>query len=102
VETIMNAALARLFQAGRFSLLAILLGVSLAGCGVNNIPTQEEAAKAKGIVDEMRRRLKDEETQCEAEWFAARFRRHWNPLYANRGVRTFLQTSKHDDLLLLT
>jgi LemA protein len=47
VETIMNAALARLFRAGRFSLLAILLGVSLAGCGVNNIPTQEEAAKAK-------------------------------------------------------
>ena len=43
----MNAALARLFRAGRFSLLAILLGVSLAGCGVNTIPTQEEAAKAK-------------------------------------------------------
>ena len=43
----MNAVLARLFQAGRFALLAVLLGVSLAGCGVNNIPTQEEAAKAK-------------------------------------------------------
>jgi LemA protein len=43
----MNTAFARLFQAGRFVLLAILLGVSLAGCGVNNIPTQEEAAKAK-------------------------------------------------------
>ena len=43
----MNAALARLFRAGRFSLLAILLGVSLAGCGVNTIPTLEEAAKAK-------------------------------------------------------
>jgi LemA protein len=44
---IMNAFLARLIGAGRFALLAILLGVSLAGCGVNNIPTQEEAAKAK-------------------------------------------------------
>jgi len=43
----MNAFLARLVGAGRFALLAILLGVSLAGCGVNNIPTQEEAAKAK-------------------------------------------------------
>jgi LemA protein len=43
----MNAFLARLIGAGRFALLAILLGVSLAGCGVNNIPTQEEAAKAK-------------------------------------------------------
>ena len=43
----MNAVLARLFRAGRFSLLAVLLGVSLAGCGVNNIPTQEETAKAK-------------------------------------------------------
>jgi LemA protein len=47
VETIMNAFLARLIGAGRFALLAILLGVSLAGCGVNNIPTEEEAAKAK-------------------------------------------------------
>jgi len=47
VEIIMNAFLARLTGAGRFALLAILLGVSLAGCGVNNIPTQEEAAKAK-------------------------------------------------------
>ena len=36
--------LARL--AGRFGLLAIL-GLTVAGCGVNNIPTQEEAAKAK-------------------------------------------------------
>src|SRR5882757_248413 len=43
----MNAVLARLLRAGRFSLLAVLLGVSLAGCGVNNIPTQEETAKAK-------------------------------------------------------
>src|SRR5947208_11057299 len=43
----MNTVLARLFQAGRFCLLAMLLGVSLAGCGVNNIPSQEEAAKAK-------------------------------------------------------
>jgi LemA protein len=47
VETIMNAFLARLIGAGRFALLATLLGVSLAGCGVNNIPTEEEAAKAK-------------------------------------------------------
>ena len=37
-------SLARL--AGRFGLLAIL-GITLAGCGVNNIPSQEEAAKAK-------------------------------------------------------
>ncbi len=43
----MNAFLARLIGAGRFALLAALLGVSLAGCGVNNIPTEEEAAKAK-------------------------------------------------------
>jgi len=43
----MNPFIARLFGAGRFALLAILLGVTLAGCGVNNIPTQEEAAKAK-------------------------------------------------------
>ena len=43
----MGPLFARLFEAGRFALLAILLGVTLAGCGVNNIPTQEEAAKAK-------------------------------------------------------
>ncbi|TMI98274.1 MAG: LemA family protein [Alphaproteobacteria bacterium] len=43
----MNPFFARLFGAGRFALLAVLLGVTLAGCGVNNIPTQEEAAKAK-------------------------------------------------------
>jgi LemA protein len=43
----MNSPLARLFGAGRFVLLAMLLGLTLAGCGVNNIPTQEEAAKAK-------------------------------------------------------
>ena len=43
----MNTVLARFIGAGRFALLAVLLGVSLAGCGVNNIPTQEEAAKAK-------------------------------------------------------
>ena len=43
----MNALLARFTKAGRFGLLAVLLGVTLAGCGVNNIPTQEEAAKAK-------------------------------------------------------
>jgi LemA protein len=43
----MNAILARLVRAGRFGLLAVLLGVTLAGCGVNNIPSQEEAAKAK-------------------------------------------------------
>jgi LemA protein len=43
----MRSFLARLTGAGRFALLAILLGVTLAGCGVNNIPTQEEAAKAR-------------------------------------------------------
>ena len=43
----MRPLFARLFGAGRFALLAILLGVTLAGCGVNNIPTQEETAKAK-------------------------------------------------------
>jgi LemA protein len=43
----MNALLTRFTKAGRFGLLAVLLGVTLAGCGVNNIPTQEEAAKAK-------------------------------------------------------
>jgi LemA protein len=43
----MNSPLARLFGAGRFVLLSMLLGLTLAGCGVNNIPTQEEAAKAK-------------------------------------------------------
>ena len=44
----MNSPFARLFGAGRFVLLSMLLGLTLAGCGVNNIPTQEEAAKAKG------------------------------------------------------
>jgi LemA protein len=43
----MNSLFARLFGAGRFALLAIVLGVTLSGCGVNNIPTQEEAAKAR-------------------------------------------------------
>ena len=43
----MRALFARLTGTGRFGLLAILLGVTLSGCGVNNIPTQEEAAKAK-------------------------------------------------------
>jgi len=40
-------SLSACLRAGRFALLAVVLGVSLAGCGVNNIPTQEEAAKAK-------------------------------------------------------
>jgi LemA protein len=43
----MRSLFARLVGAGRFALLAALLGVSLAGCGVNAIPTQEETAKAK-------------------------------------------------------
>ena len=43
----MRSLFARLFGAGRFVLLAVVLGVSLAGCSVNNIPTQEETAKAK-------------------------------------------------------
>ena len=43
----MNSPFARLFGTGRFVLLAMLLGLTLAGCGLNNIPTQEEAAKAK-------------------------------------------------------
>jgi LemA protein len=47
VENVMKTLFARLFGAGRFVLLAVLLGVSLAGCGVNNIPTKEETAKAK-------------------------------------------------------
>jgi LemA protein len=47
VEDVMTMLFARLFGAGRFALLAVLLGVSLAGCGINNIPTREEAAKAK-------------------------------------------------------
>src|SRR5258708_7513974 len=46
----MNAFLARLIGTGRFALLAILLGVSLAGCGVDNIPTQEECAKQEAQV----------------------------------------------------
>jgi LemA protein len=36
--------MSRLF---RLPLLAVLLGLLLSGCGVNNIPTYEEAAKAK-------------------------------------------------------
>ena len=40
----MKTLLARLPRAGRFGLLAVLLGVTLSGCGVNTIPTQEEAA----------------------------------------------------------
>jgi len=43
----MNSLLARPIKAGRFGLLAVLLGVTLAGCGINDIPSQEEAAKAK-------------------------------------------------------
>ena len=43
----MRSVFARLFGAGRLALLAVVLGVTLSGCGVNNIPTQEEAAKAK-------------------------------------------------------
>jgi LemA protein len=31
----------------RFPLLAVLLGLFLSGCGINNIPTFEESAKAK-------------------------------------------------------
>jgi LemA protein len=31
----------------RFPLLAVLLGLLLSGCGINNIPTFEESAKAK-------------------------------------------------------
>src|SRR6185436_5698249 len=46
-DSIMRSVFARLFGAGRFALLAVVLGVTLSGCGVNNIPTQEEAAKAK-------------------------------------------------------
>jgi LemA protein len=46
-ENVMNALLARLIRPGRFGLLAVLLGLTLSGCGINNIPTQEEAAKAK-------------------------------------------------------
>jgi LemA protein len=43
----MYGFLARHVRAGRFGLLAVVLGVALSGCGVNNIPTQEETAKAK-------------------------------------------------------
>ena len=43
----MKTLLARLPRTGRFGLLAVLLAVTLSGCGVNTIPTQEEAAKAK-------------------------------------------------------
>jgi LemA protein len=43
----MFAPVARLLVAGRFVLLACLMGVTLGGCGINTIPTQEEAAKAK-------------------------------------------------------
>jgi LemA protein len=43
----MPSVFARLFGAGRLALLAVVLGVTLSGCGVNNIPTQEEAAKSK-------------------------------------------------------
>jgi LemA protein len=43
----MNSFFARLFGAGRIGLLAILLGVTLSGCGINNIPSHEETAKAK-------------------------------------------------------
>ncbi|HLN09766.1 MAG TPA: LemA family protein [Xanthobacteraceae bacterium] len=31
----------------RFPLLAVLIGLLLSGCGINNIPTYQEAAKAK-------------------------------------------------------
>jgi len=35
------------FRYARFPLLAVLLGVVLANCGINNIPSYEENAKAK-------------------------------------------------------
>jgi LemA protein len=37
----------RMIAATRFPLLAMLLALFLSGCGVNNIPTYEEQAKAK-------------------------------------------------------
>jgi LemA protein len=46
-DFVMNSFFARLFGAGRIGLLATLLGVTLSGCGINNIPSHEEAAKAK-------------------------------------------------------
>ena len=46
-RTFQRPNFARLFGAGRFALLAVVLGVTLSGCGINTIPTLEEQAKAK-------------------------------------------------------
>jgi len=42
----MNCSM-RLFHLARIPALVVLLGLMVSGCGVNTIPTQEEAAKAK-------------------------------------------------------
>jgi LemA protein len=39
--------LSRFFSLARASALVVLLGLTVSGCGINTIPTQEENAKAK-------------------------------------------------------
>jgi LemA protein len=43
----MSFAAVRLFRLARIPILITVLGLLVSGCGVNNIPTYEEAAKAK-------------------------------------------------------
>jgi LemA protein len=40
-------SLSRFFSLARASALVVLLGLTVSGCGINTIPTQEENAKAK-------------------------------------------------------
>jgi LemA protein len=41
------SAIVTCFRLARLPLLAVLLGITLSACGINNIPTYEEQAKAK-------------------------------------------------------
>lgn len=43
----MMFALSPLFRRSAYAVVAALLGVALAGCGINNVPTLEEQAKAR-------------------------------------------------------
>jgi LemA protein len=47
MEICMSSAVTTFSRLVRFPVAALLMGVLLAGCGVNNIPSYEEGAKAK-------------------------------------------------------
>jgi LemA protein len=51
--------LSRFFSLARASALVVLLGLTVSGCGINTIPTQEENAKAKwsDVLNQYQRRV---------------------------------------------